>query len=411
MTTSYPSLATSEINDWSLQAWTDAKAAQQLTTDELNATKKKLQDTETSLAESTKNGEATRRLIAGAEDREKSLRTDYQSQLDAKEKSIRNELDRSTQYRADVERKNKELQDQRADVERKNKDLQDQLDKTKGVQVRRDGASSGLMDMSARGFAGGVNARALVQEKFPTPLVGNPRVLYGLSFVDCDFERGSIALSSDITELNQTGFKANPRSFNGCLSYGMTMSWLQLPDNGVHFEYGTWDTYNYTNPTEVSTTITFPRAFGRAPCVWAWFTEINKQGKDWFSLRVLIDSQSPTSFRLTVGTWAGRNWAGARVMWFAYDADEDKKRVFSGRDNASRYPDPNKKDTQITSQWSFPKKPSMFHALSELDFGMDRNLRARTMMDGDEKERRLTLGTWADSNMDHVCGVWLGMTE
>ena len=62
-------------------------------------------------------------------------------------------------------------------------------------------------------------------------------------------------VTGDIVDMTTDGFVANPRSFAGCLPYALSMSWLTLPDNRIHFETGNYETYTVRTPNKKITAL------------------------------------------------------------------------------------------------------------------------------------------------------------
>lgn len=241
-------------------------------------------------------------------------------------------------------------------------------------------------------------------------LSGAPRLLFGLRILDLEKSQPK-AFGGDVRALTNTGFTALVQSFGGCFSYGADMSWLTLPNNGVHFENGSYYTGDETNGRTqgIARRIHFAVPFDSPPKVYCWFNEIHKEGSEWFCLRTYPSDISNSGFTLEVNAWAGRWFDSARISWFAYDSAEDGKRVKSGKNRATREDrSPKFKNSFYGSP--FAKKPATFIAISEIDFGMDENIRAiATIDDVTATELQWSCGTWDNSNMDHMDITWIAM--
>ncbi|KAK4694378.1 hypothetical protein P7C71_g3198, partial [Lecanoromycetidae sp. Uapishka_2] len=303
-----------------------------------------------------------------------------------------------------------QIEQQKADAKAKDDKLatlQKELDAAR--RAVRDHGNSGILVGVEKGWKAGKDSSALIRQEFPTTLSQPPRILYGLSGIDVE-RNGRLGVACDPKDLSVTGFTVEPRSFGGSQAYGINFSWLTLPNNGVHFEFGQLDTYSLTNFNKLSTTqrIEFPNAFKSPPKVLAWFYEINKIG-DWCSLKTYPKDASSTGFNIVIESWANRPFDGARVCWLAYEAEEDGKRVKSDKNLVDRATKFAKQDAPWYGT-PFTQKPAVFIGISELDFSMGRNIRVRANIDGATNERlQWSYGTWDDSDMDHLIVTWLAV--
>ena len=95
--------------------------------------------------------------------------------------------------------------------------------------------------------------------------------------------------------------------------------------------------------------------------------------------------------------------------WFAYPAEEDGKRVKTGRERILRAAGNTTSTIKFYGQ-PFSRKPGMLAALAELDFGNNANLRLHTEVTNVTNESMsFQLGTWADTNMDHAEVTWIAI--
>ena len=283
------------------------------------------------------------------------------------------------------------------------------LQEIQNFQGSNSQAQSGILNPTHKGWSTGQDQFAIVKQEFPASYSSSPRLIFGLRVIDLERSKHK-GIVGAVKELTNTGFSAKVHSFGGCYAYNADMSWLTLPNNGIHFENGSYNTGDEVGRTQgIAPRVHFAVPFNNAPKVCCWLNEINMGGNDWLSLRAFARDISPTSFILDISTWAGRSFEGARVSWFAYDSAEDGKRVKSGISTAKR-DNPSQKLKAPFYGSPFSKKPATFIALSEVDFSMDRNIRANTeIVSATATELEWSFGTWADSNMDHMHVTWIAV--
>lgn len=248
---------------------------------------------------------------------------------------------------------------------------------------------------------------------FATPYITAPRMISGFNKLDQEAGR-PIRIISKHRNVTPTGFEAVYDTFAGGISYPPRMSWLTLPENGVRFETGVYDTYGMprfdNNQTTKYRTNFFPH-FENTPTVVSWLYEVN-MGLGWHSMTTQITHVDRERFDLHIGTWASRNFDGVRVGWLAFDDTGCTSRAKAGKINVVRS-EALKRGRMTFEGARFSKTPTVFMALMELDHGDDRNIRfigeaTNVSTEGFD----YACGTWAengDHNMDHTTWIWVAV--
>jgi hypothetical protein len=185
---------------------------------------------------------------------------------------------------------------------------------------------------------------------------------------------------------------------------------MALPDD-LHLETGMFHTYN-TPQLDFDTFtrhVFFSQSFPTPPKVCVWIQEFEWTNRDFMCMKCYPTDVNCDSFHLRVDSWAGRRFKNARVQFLAYPSEEDGKRVKSGRNTVTR--------TQGTASARAPfygepfkNTPKTFIAISETDFGCDKNVRFRCSANApNNRELEWSFGTWADTNMDHAEVQWIAL--
>jgi hypothetical protein len=250
--------------------------------------------------------------------------------------------------------------------------------------------------------------------KFSTPFTKAPRMIYGLSHIDCVDGENVVAeagprVAFDVVDVAVDGFKANARTFGNCVPWEIKMSWLTLPENGIHFETGTFNTSTVRNDLKspAATLVAFSRPFQKKPIVCCWLTEVDIP-YGWRSLRTWAASIKHDGFKLWVDTWADRVWKNAQVNWLAYDAEEDGRRIKSSVQIVKRHELGN-----FHSPWfraPQARSPATFIAITELDVSPSRNTRISGQITNFTSGRLIgEIGTWDDTDMDHLHCTWISI--
>ena len=263
-------------------------------------------------------------------------------------------------------------------------------------------AASGIIRVTKRGRNESIDSVI----EFPALMTSIPRIIYGLATLDSgQFDPRT---SCNMREVTKEGFAFNQYVGQG-YCYDLNTSWLTLPDNGIHFETGTCETWTMrTNDhDDFRQDVRFLRPFSRTPIVRCFFQSLSIGG-GWRSLRVFSADVNANGFSLRVSTWAGRQYDGAQVGWLAYDADEHGKRVKSDS-FVTRRNETSTRTTRFPGQ-PFSKTPALFLGVQEFDFGNDKFFRMKSDIREITKESvTLEVGTWDDSNMDHLQCDWIAI--
>ncbi|KAF1924819.1 uncharacterized protein M421DRAFT_271364 [Didymella exigua CBS 183.55] len=264
---------------------------------------------------------------------------------------------------------------------------------------------------SARNFGWrqGENSSTRCAVQFPCRYPSAPKLLYGLNCIDAERGRAR-ALSICHHEVNAGGFNVQAASWSGCFGYEIGCSWLTLPSD-MHLETGMVYTASAgrSNSPDCEQHIWFSQAFDSPPKIAVWIQEFEWLQNDFMSIKCFATDIAPNHFRLRIESWANRKFANVRVQWVAYPAEEDGKRVKAGRNTVSRAQKEASNRAPFYGQ-PFKNTPKTFIAISEMDFGIDRNTRFRCSADApNNRELEWKYGTWDDTNMDHAEVQWLAI--
>jgi hypothetical protein len=244
---------------------------------------------------------------------------------------------------------------------------------------------------------------------FKTHLSDAPTMIYALSWVDIILSDGVRAIA-ELPRVSGDGFTMNLKAGNQCRPFDIQASWLTLPNNGIHFESGVFESWSLGRDIHENVTqrITFAEPFSEPPEICCWFVEINC-GAGWHSLKTYTKNITKEGFTLKIDTWAGRSFDGAKVQWLAFDTAEDGKRVKRGLSTITRGQGANKEDLPFYGT-PFSRPPATIIGITELDLGDNAGFRLQCVIHSATKDRLAwEYGTWADTNMDHAVFTWLAV--
>lgn len=271
------------------------------------------------------------------------------------------------------------------------------------------GAQCGSFLANHRGWRDGVNSAARCAVEFSRRYPTAPKLLFGMSSADAEANKPR-CLSLAFPEVNAGGFNVQAASFGGCRGFGIGCNWLTLPED-LHLESGMIHTYGGGRADYDSYTqhVFFSQSFASPPKVCIWIQEFEWYGGDFLSMKCFAVDVNCHSFHLKIDSWAGRRFKNARVQYLAYPAEEDGKRVKSGRNTVVR------SQKELTHRYPFygqpfQNTPSTFIAISEMDFNGNRNLRLRCSANApNNRELEWSYGTWDNSDMDHAEVQWIAI--
>ena len=216
------------------------------------------------------------------------------------------------------------------------------------------------------GWKDGVAGRsAIIEQSFNKPLPFIPTVIYGLRHINVaakDSPRVALSLPS----VTEWGFSLGLKSFLHP-TWNLEANVMVLPNGAFPFQHGFVDASDNQggrkSTDNASIHVTFTKPFAKTPKVAVWFTEIS-QPKGQRSLRTSAVDIPPTSMRIIIETWDGREFDGARVAYLAYpdnnDAIKGGSTVFGP-----------KEDWKLTD-WHggpFKSEPCVFTAINMIDVG------------------------------------------
>lgn len=270
-------------------------------------------------------------------------------------------------------------------------------------------AQCGFFSARDKGWPGGENARARCWVDFARNYAAPPKLLFGLSIIDAEHHRNRV-LSLGFPEVKPNGFSVLAEAVNGCYGHNMGCNWMTLPDD-LHMETGIVHTYG-TNQADFdgfSRHVFFSQSFPTPPKVCIWLQAFEWTGGDFISIKCYPQEVSCDSFVMRVESWANRRFRNVKLQYLAYPAEEDGKRVKSGRNTVNRA----QKEQSLQYPYyggPFKNTPKTFIAISEIDFGIDKNLRFRCSANAPNNEQLAwKFGTWDDTNMDHAEVQWIAL--
>ena len=243
-------------------------------------------------------------------------------------------------------------------------------------------------------------------------------MIFGLAKIDCDQNTRNRSMAVSVPDITPSEFTAHIASFNECNAYAIDCSWMTLPDD-LHLEHGSVDTHStgavYND--NFRQRVVFDQRFASPPRVCVWLQEIDYPShveaglaaNVFTSIVVTTDNISDNSFTLSITSWANRKYRSVRAGWFAYPAEEDGKRVKSGRNTVARAQGVLKQNSGFYGQ-PFSRTPATFIAISKVDFGYNANLRMMCRANAPNPQTlEWEYGTWSDSNMDSAEVTWIAI--
>jgi hypothetical protein len=279
-------------------------------------------------------------------------------------------------------------------------------------------AQSGIFKAREQGWKNGVDSSQRLLHAFPKAYSNIPKMIFGLSLVDCDQDARNRSIAVSVPDITASVFAVQVASFNGCNAHGINCSWMTLPDD-LHLEYGSVDTHgtDQVYQDNFRRHIVFGQRFASKPIICVWLQAIDYPGhgdlnlgaNDFTSIAVNYENENENSFILSIASWDNRKYRNCRAGWFAYPAEENGKRVKSGRDRVERAQGRLKKRGQFYGQ-PFERTPATFIAISEMDFSHEKNLRMWGEASApNNKELEWEYGTWNDSSMNHADITWIAI--
>ncbi|KAH9874036.1 hypothetical protein IAQ61_004664 [Plenodomus lingam] len=267
-------------------------------------------------------------------------------------------------------------------------------------------AQSGSFSAKDKGWPGGQNighnCAVTFSKSYPSP----PKLLFGLSAIDCESGKPR-CLSLAGPEVTASGFSVHAAAWNNTYGYRIDCNWMTLPDD-LHLETGMLYTGN-GNRGAWEEDIFFSQSFASPPKIAVWIQEFEWHNQGFMSITCVAEQITANRFKLKVLSWADRSYRQVRVQYLAYPAEEDGKRVKSGRNTVHRSPGSMENKGPFYGQ-PFTKQPQTFVAICETDFNSSRNLRFECSARAPNKEELVCrLGTWADTDMDHAVVQWIAI--
>jgi hypothetical protein len=270
-------------------------------------------------------------------------------------------------------------------------------------------AQCGSFSAKDKGWRDGENSFARCSVEFPVRYPTPPKLLFGMSVADAESNKPR-CLSLTFPEVNAGGFSVQAAAWSGCRGYHIGCNWLTLPED-LHLETGMIHTYggNRADYDTFNQQVFFSQSFASPPIVCVWIQEFEWHGMDFMSIKCGAFDITSHSFNLKIDSWASRRFKNARVQYIAYPAEENGKRVKSGRNTVVRSQREVVNRAPFYGQ-PFKNQPKTFIAISEMDFSCGRNLRFRCSANApNNKELEWTYGTWGDTDMDHAEVQWIAI--
>lgn len=270
-------------------------------------------------------------------------------------------------------------------------------------------AQCGSFRANDKGWRAGENISARCSINFPRSYLTAPKLLFGMSTVDAEFNKPR-CLSLAFPEVSAGGFSVKAAAWSGCHGYQIGCNWLTLPDD-LHLETGKVHTYggDQAEYENFHRQVYFNQSFDSPPIVCVWIQGFEWHGMNFMSIKCGADDITSHSFNLKIDSCLHRRFKNARVQYLAYPAEEDGKRVKSGRSTVIRSEKEVVNPALFYGQ-PFKNQPKTFIAISEMDFSCSRNLRFQCSAKAlNNKELELAYGTWHDSDMDHAEVQWIAI--
>jgi hypothetical protein len=270
-------------------------------------------------------------------------------------------------------------------------------------------AQCGSFRANDKGWREGENISERCSIEFPRTYLTAPKLLFGISTADAEFNKPR-CISMAFPEVKAGGFSVRVAAWSGCRAYEIGCNWLTLPDD-LHLETGRIHTYggDQAEYENFNQQVFFSQSFASPPIVCVWFQEFEWHSKGFISIKCGATEITSNSFNLKIDSWANRKFKNARVQYIAYPAEENGKRVKSGRNTVVHPEREVVKRVPFYGQ-PFNNQPKTFIAISELDFSGSRNLRFRcSAIAPNNKELDLSYGTWWDTEMHHAEAQWIAI--
>lgn len=263
-----------------------------------------------------------------------------------------------------------------------------------------------------KGWRPGMDSKARCAVKFQRPYAKTPKLLFGLSTIDCVGNKPKNFALSDL-DINNAGFSVEAGSWNGCHVYSLGCNWMALPED-LHLETGTIHTFGEPQGEKRMFTqrVTFGQSFEATPMVLVWFRGISyAETTGWFAMQCFAQDVKTNSCTIVIQAGEGdsRMFENATVQYLAYPRAEDGKRVKSARESANH---PTKTFTQRAPFYDSPfnKSPSTFIANSKLDFKTNFHLRFQAQAAAlNARELEWSYGTWSVSQMTTAHATWIAL--
>lgn len=296
-------------------------------------------------------------------------------------------------------------------------------------------AQSGFINSVTAGLGRGSSDTSVKNQfTFEKSLSTIPRVMFGLRHMAFRNDSGLVGFCFDIKEdaLDRNGFVSEPRAFGGCKVEELEMSWLALPETDYHMETGVFDSWSidFKEAGTLSERIWFQKRFHGTPKVICWFYEVAQSiptdAGRCCSLEASVADVGERGFTLNVKNWDGRTFKGACIGWFAYDSNEDGRRVkvrsitagggvsvvsqgISVNAAADKY---RKLDLEWGGYKDFKGQPAVFSAISKYDlWGSNVNVHAVAgkVASFDRKRVQVEAGALDGTQMTSMSMVVIGV--
>ncbi|KAF7551363.1 hypothetical protein G7Z17_g5057 [Cylindrodendrum hubeiense] len=214
-------------------------------------------------------------------------------------------------------------------------------------------------------------------------------------------------VATTLENVSKEGFDVRLHNSTSSNSH-IEANWMTLPDNDIRFEQGEVDTTEFSDrqPTQnASFRIHFSKPYKTVPKVVCWFTRIH-QPHGWRSLRCDVANITTHACTINVVTWASRQFDSAKVMWLAWDSENDGVNIRSG---LSEYSLNAPVSEGAWYNGPFARQPEVFTGIKLIDFGdVDTDFKVYAEVQSATKERlKWHGGTWDGAIMSANKSVYI----
>ncbi|CAK1363810.1 hypothetical protein CB0940_04188 [Cercospora beticola] len=250
---------------------------------------------------------------------------------------------------------------------------------------------------------------------FPFPYSTTPTIISGLREYDLAKSNKMEIGEESNDSISPTGFQATTYSIDEASTYGVSSSWMVLPQNEISFQTGEVTTRGIDTRPNIDIKVMFPRKYKSDPTVVCWLKAVTTTTKgDPPNHRVLctVKSVGPDYAVIAISTWHTTDLVYAKVGWLAWDKEQDGRLIKTGSLLTKHNDAANKNQEKEVrfERGAFKKPPVMFFAFESWDVKTVEGLRATASLRVIEKDRfTATLGAWDATQYESFIGRWIAI--